>query len=75
MDSYSNKVDMWALGVMFYRMLFGEYPYEPLKIHTWKFHVPDKSEITQDSISILKQLFQKDPVERSSCEQLYTHLM
>ena len=26
---YGIKVDMWALGVMYYKMLFGEYPYSP----------------------------------------------
>ena len=36
-QSYTNKVDMWALGVMFYRMLFGDYPYDPSKLRQFKF--------------------------------------
>ena len=27
-DSYDNKIDLWALGIMFYYMLFKEYPYK-----------------------------------------------
>jgi serine/threonine protein kinase len=38
-EHYTNKVDMWALGVMFYRMLFGEYPYSPIELSTWEFDI------------------------------------
>ncbi len=63
-DTYTNKVDMWALGVMFYRMLFGDYPYSPMKIHSWVFDVnetPEEPEISNDSCEILERLLVNDP--------------
>lgn len=26
-DNYTNKADIWSLGVVYYQMLFGDYPY------------------------------------------------
>ncbi len=69
---------MWALGVMFYRMLFGDYPYNPMttKLRNWKFKVPNNADISNVSYEILEGLLQKDPRKRLSSEQLFKdHMM
>lgn len=32
--TYDHSVDLWALGVLIYFMLYGEYPYTSNEIHS-----------------------------------------
>lgn len=29
---YDNKVDVWAVGVLFFRMLFGDFPFKSINM-------------------------------------------
>ena len=31
-EVYDNKVDVWAVGVLFYRMLFGDFPFKSINM-------------------------------------------
>ena len=81
---YTNKVDIWSLGVVFYRMLFGTFPFtaessdELLKklqdhqrIGTLVF--PKSMKVCGFVKTLLNSMLQYNPDERISWEQLYKH--
>jgi len=75
--SYDSTVDLWAIGFVFYEMLFGEKliatynPHEFLKIALNQtgdnliFPI-DKQRISEDSKDLLRKLTQPDPFTRGT---------
>jgi serine/threonine protein kinase len=85
-EIYDNKVDVWAVGVMLFRMLFGDFPFKSINmdyeisskcakgfnIKKMKLkHNPSLSKETFDIISdILIRIFRINPEDRISVEEL-----
>ena len=68
--TYDRKCDIWALGVIFYVMLYGKYPFddnnksvlfEKIKTTEPKY---DTNIISSEALSLMKLLLTKDPQKR-----------
>lgn len=82
--TYTSKADLWSIGVVFYQMLFGDYPFFGLnapelmsKIETSagnNLKFPDEKNKVSDGVKdLLRSLLQIDPDHRISWEQFFTH--
>ena len=71
---YGISVDFWALGVTVYRMVVGDKPFtlaktirksmEQLELESQDVEVPYPEVLSEDCISFIKGLLEKDPVNR-----------
>lgn len=75
---YDEKVDIWALGVILYELYYGKPPFFTNSIYkliqmivnspiTWP------GDISKQFKSFLLEMLQKDPHQRTSCEDLMKH--
>lgn len=76
-NEYSEKADVWSLGVMLYEMLFKKCPFEERSIpslikviHTTPLSFP--TQIPFQLQELLKFMLQKETVERASWIDLFT---
>ena len=76
---HGEKSDIWALGITFYYLLTGDYPWKGAKdpLHLREIILnqnidfqPIKNEMARDLIS---QMLQKDPSKRASLDNLSKH--
>lgn len=78
---YSHEVDWWSLGVVMYTLLVGKNPYPAKQEHCSQLSVVEDaveidfpSDLSDDAVSIITQLLQKDPSLRlSNVDSLKTH--
>lgn len=75
---YDNKTDLWSLGVMYYRLLTGTFPYfgesdeELIKsIEKHEVWYPPQFKISEFSLEFLRGALQRDPNNRSDWGQVY----
>ena len=74
---YNKTMDIWSLGIIFYKLLVGKYVFEINslkdcdKIEDGSYSVP--LTISKESISFLNGMLQYDPSYRLNIEQLNTH--
>ncbi|CAG7834715.1 unnamed protein product [Allacma fusca] len=73
--------DMWAMGVIFYTLLFGQFPfYDPSpselfrKIKACEYTFPDMINVSPKSIQIIQGLLILDPKKRLTCHQVLEEL-
>lgn len=69
--------DMWALGVLFYSMLFGKFPFfdsgpqeMTRKIMAASFDIPQDGYVSHGSLAVIKRLLVLDPTERMTAAQV-----
>ncbi|TVY58779.1 Serine/threonine-protein kinase ark1 [Lachnellula cervina] len=74
---YSNKVDLWSLGVLTYEFLVGEAPFEDTpvmtqrKISRGEMTVPGF--VSPEAKDLIKRLLVLDPEKRISLDQVQEH--
>jgi len=74
---YSEKVDLWSLGVLTYEFLVGEAPFEDTQIMTQKriarceMTVP--SFVSTEAKDLIKRLLVLDPEKRMSLDEVQQH--
>ena len=80
-DTYSSKVDLWSIGVVFYEILFGESPffgsYPAQMIHNMRnlsgANLKMLKKVSPEVEDLLKNLLQFDPKNRISWENFFKH--
>ncbi|VDK64132.1 unnamed protein product [Onchocerca ochengi] len=72
-----RPADIWALGVLFYVLLFGSYPFNDTtpqrlfyRILKAKFSIPSQIPVSQTARALIFGMLRKEPSERPSAEQL-----
>ena len=75
---YTEKVDMWAIGVILYIMLCGSYPFAGKTFLEQKHNVQNNepvypNHLSKSVISLISGLLKKNPEERLSCSQAINH--
>lgn len=81
--AYTNKADLWSIGVCFYQILFGKAPFEAKSYDDLKEKVrtqsgknlrfPSDIHISEQCKALLLGLLQPDPNSRIEWKELYNH--
>ncbi|KAF2684435.1 serine/threonine protein kinase, AGC family [Lentithecium fluviatile CBS 122367] len=76
-NSYDEKVDLWALGVLIYEFLVGEAPFEDTPVATTRriargdMNIP--SFVSAEAADLIKKLLVVDPQKRLSLDEVEQH--
>ena len=69
--------DMWALGVVLFTMLYGQFPfYDSVpqelfsKIKSAEYTIPDDGRVSEDTKSVIRKLLLTDPAKRLSASEV-----
>ena len=79
-EKYNNKIDLWSIGIILYRLYFGEFPYKgktQVSIYNQIINqVPIKKRGNDDNDlfdDLISKLLQINPNQRLSWEEYFAH--
>jgi calcium-dependent protein kinase len=81
-ECYDEKCDVWSCGVILYILLCGYPPFNGASnidiYHAIKYNAPNFSGeewryVHKDAIDLIKNMLNKNPLKRYSCEQVLNH--
>ena len=76
-QEYTNKADLWSIGVIIYYLLFKKYPFVARNKGMLKEVIKNREPVYQTEntvlIDLLKRLFKKNEQERISWEEYFQH--
>eukprot|EP00930_Biecheleria_cincta_P049440 TRINITY_DN34636_c0_g1_i1.p1 TRINITY_DN34636_c0_g1~~TRINITY_DN34636_c0_g1_i1.p1 ORF type:complete len:362 (-),score=50.18 TRINITY_DN34636_c0_g1_i1:291-1298(-) len=79
-EKYRCEVDLWALGVLMYLLLYGLHPHDgdavediALKIVAKPIRWQTTATVSFDCLHFLQQLLERNPCQRSSAKQALEH--
>lgn len=76
---YGFGADIWSLGVVFYQMIFGDYPYRGINKLDLMNNIKTKGikfnnrRISAESKDFIKRCLTYDPKKRLTWQQVYDH--
>ena len=77
-EKYTNKIDLWSIGIMIYRLFFGEYPYKgktQVSIYNQIMNqVPIKKRGKDDLLDdLISKLLKINPNQRMDWDEYFSH--
>jgi len=79
-SKYTNKADLWSIGIILYEILFARRPYHATsfynlvqQINTTPIQIPQYITLTTCCQDLLKSLLIKDPKKRISWDGFFNH--
>jgi len=71
---YSEKVDLWSIGVILYILLCGYPPFEDSDLtFSYKFFSPEWDNISENAKDLIRKLLTIDPAKRLSASESLQH--
>jgi len=73
----STKVDIWALGCVFFLLAYFEHPFPEgakMSILDAKYKIPDKGRYSKKVSKLIKLCLHRDPTRRPTCKGIAQHL-
>ena len=80
---YTNKTDLWSIGVVYFQLLFGRLPFQVMTLDELKHQVryksgknltfPPGTSISTESHQLLIGLLEYDPSQRISWNEFFNH--
>jgi len=79
-EDVTPKCDIWALGVILFRLLYGYLPFhcqdkeetkQKIKEGNWTF--PSEKSISPDAKDLLTKILELDPISRPSAKEILSH--
>lgn len=80
---YTNKTDLWSIGVVYFQLLFGRLPFQVMTLDELKHQVryksgknlsfPPGTSISSESQQLLIGLLEYDPSKRISWNEFFNH--
>jgi serine/threonine protein kinase len=75
------KIDVWALGIMLYAMMMGNYPFRSSNKEELRKQIIEKEitfnkkerRLSENCKDIILRMLEKDPVKRISVSELFDH--
>ncbi|CAH0560693.1 unnamed protein product [Brassicogethes aeneus] len=79
--AYSELCDVWAIGIIFYQLLFGQRPFRGANdidikekiINDEPFYESDRIQVNGDAIHLLKAMLTKSPTNRITTALILDH--
>jgi serine/threonine protein kinase len=78
--SYTEIVDIWAIGMILYEMIYGKHPYEKCKdlddlrnFSKKDIEIPQNNNISSDCIDLMRKMLNKNEKERITLDGLFKH--
>lgn len=81
---YNSKVDLWAIGVSYYKLLFGRLPFKKCSMNQLRQVIHENAGanlvipreinyISEESEDLLRRMLTEDPAQRISWQEFFTH--
>lgn len=83
-QSYTNKADLWSVGVTFYQLLFGDYPFNGMSEQELRSNIArsngnnlpiprHKNNISYECEDLLKKILTANPQQRLNWRDFFNH--